>query len=531
MVQDMLDAEYFPTITANRRSRRRNHHGNGDHDFVPNADLAERTPLIVVPIPGSRSTMAPKLGTVEQQRQEHRDKRHKQQQERLDRLNSTGEEMRGTRRRMGTDPAEAVLAKFYHDQYPTVQQQRRPKLNQLVQMIGVLGDVDDDDDDDVAMTMMDFGGGYEPDVALHVPTTLHVLWFRSTGLEEENDADRSTADLSTTAATGTTAPLSVPQHPGSLLSRALGIPVAGGDDGDVGNNDNDDDVVGRSLWTMLQSKAERDQHECLMVTPHDTVLGCASLNLILSSSFEEEEKEEDLRGIQQTLLALLRQLVPVLQTVTVTPESLEEQLLVPSKQAGRLVQAPLQLPPGSVVVLDVTRFQSGRLSAHQMRNWQVLQNLCTGHRIPYRFDGDVEIPFEADYRVLVLSSRSTHKLLPCTLTARIPSSASTCMMDNSCTKNNDNNDIVDSIAVLKQMLQRCRTIGNVGLEDSVLERAQRDFLDRRRWARETTNEAAFHRWLTLTRLQARSRCSSAATVEDWERALLLDDAMQKSIKL
>jgi hypothetical protein len=47
---------------------------------------------------------------------------------------------------------------------------------------------------------------------------------------------------------------------------------------------------------------------------------------------------------------------------------------------------------------------------------------------------------------------------------------------------------------------------------------------------ELPQEEDFHRWLTLTRLQARSQRQSWARIQDWERALVLDDAIQATTK-
>jgi pyruvate carboxylase len=83
---------------------------------------------------------------------------------------------------------------------------------------------------------------------------------------------------------------------------------------------------------------------------------------------------------------------------------------------------------------------------------------------------------------------------------------------------------------------------SISLPKSLLERAQKDFITLRKNNRSSTlrdiEERDFHKWLLLTRLQARSRIgerrstiietSSMAKVEDWENALRLDEALQAS---
>ena len=98
---------------------------------------------------------------------------------------------------------------------------------------------------------------------------------------------------------------------------------------------------------------------------------------------------------------------------------------------------------------------------------------------------------------------------------------------------------------------RGERVSNICLPQELLQRAQHDFVQRRKGNRcqlqdyqtsgpkiiETT-ENDFHRWLTLTRLQRRSRLvttesvsgqvAHVAGIEDWEASLSLDDSMKRS---
>jgi hypothetical protein len=158
-----------------------------------------------------------------------------------------------------------------------------------------------------------------------------------------------------------------------------------------------------------------------------------------------------------------------------------------------------------------------------------VQELTQGHKLPYRFDGGIKIPFEADLRVIVLATNVSKKLLACTLQVhcdyRAPAQPLT----------------VTTLPAVRDVLTSVRGKGqtlcpnpNIALSAKVLERAQQDFIERRATARNANmpavTERDFHRWLTLTRLQARSRQVKTTEVEDWKLALALDDAMVASLQ-
>jgi Mini-chromosome maintenance replisome factor len=98
-------------------------------------------------------------------------------------------------------------------------------------------------------------------------------------------------------------------------------------------------------------------------------------------------------------------------------------------------------------------------------------------------------------------------------------------------EDNSEADADGVLVQLRDILRRCRSLTSrsISLSPALLERAQADFLQRRAAHRDLVGEDEFHRWLTLTRLQARSRMRSLASVEDWTAALVAHDAMQASL--
>merc|ERR1711971_240449 len=101
---------------------------------------------------------------------------------------------------------------------------------------------------------------------------------------------------------------------------------------------------------------------------------------------------------------------------------------------------------------------------------------------------------------------------------------------------------------VRAYLACCRKPINILVSRDVCQQAQDDFVERRVRRRNHKNilmrqgevkEEDLHRWLILTRLQARSQCANSdnesqdltisAVVEDWNLGLLLDDAMVASL--
>jgi Mini-chromosome maintenance replisome factor len=488
---------------------------------------------------------------------------------------------------MGSDKRQIpILAKMYYDQYHSNlhgqdQQQHHLQLNHLVDCIGILEweDLQLDENHQIQEKMMshmadDYNSNDDGiltdnfcDQAIFIPTSiprLHVLWFEQLSLDDVTVAKptSSTSDgidcqPSTAAVVSASATALAP----SLLQKMIGA---------ISH------VAAKALWNTLLSMAERGTNNngndqlplTPTMTPHETMLGCASMNLIASSV-------DDATQLQRKLCSVLSEIVPVLHVKEITNSSIKKigTQQLPQKDNGRIVPTEWQLPKGSTIVLNVSSLDNvvsgnggGKLSSNVLK---VLQTLTYGHTIQYTFDGGVRIPFEADVRVIVISTNSTKDLLPCMLQLRCDSKNSniTCMMSDDDNNNDDEDDFeieVDDmlpskrreiLLELRQILAMCRQTkldgsnnNNIQLSRQLLERAQQDFVQRRRQSTQQSQEMNginndartnihlrqpgeedFHRWLTLTRLAARGRNSDIADVCDWEMALRLDDDMQHTL--
>mmetsp|Transcript_16106 Transcript_16106/g.34975 ORF Transcript_16106/g.34975 Transcript_16106/m.34975 type:complete len:794 (+) Transcript_16106:62-2443(+) len=321
--------------------------------------------------------------------------------------------------------------------------------------------------------------------------------------------------------------------------------------------------AGEALLMTLMSMAERESSHSSapgkpMQTPSSTTLGCASLNIILPTA-------RACSNMKGRLEATLQQLVPVIASADLTLGALAADgagatasspcqtipIGSPTKtNEGRLVPSIMQLPKGATLLINQGALSEGRIAERGHRTLVALSGLTQNHTVPYRFDGMMDYQFEGDYRVIVLSegtgkngqgsNTNGEKLLDCTMKVRLsaPDYEEGAVQTLS----------FETAERLRSYIARCRGPadgGNIRLSRDVLSRAERDFVDRRVANRERNQggsgpsaeigEEDFHRWLNVTRLQARSKLgivaasssTAGASLGDWEDALKLDDLIEK----
>ena len=325
----------------------------------------------------------------------------------------------------------------------------------------------------------------------------------------------------------------------------------------------------RSLWLCLLSEAERrisefdsdrDLPKIIRAGPAERALGCISLQLSTPDVASARSLYCDLAE------NVLPDVCPVVATVDLAETATDNSSFTPRKDHnGRLKPCPLQLPKGSVLLVH---YPSPRISSCANNATQnngskgssrvqtsnnlessksILHELVRHHKIPYRFEGGVTIPFEADYRVIVVTTQTQD--LPCTLSALTRTSSITpAPLVASPTKKRE----CPTKPELRETLAKGRSLKNrndaLKFSSPLLERAQNDFLERRRKCHASSpssplpGEDDFHRWLTMTRLQTKSRFSRDESsnkkdgghktryfeplAEDWEAALKLDDDLR-----
>jgi hypothetical protein len=529
MVQDMLEPEYYLSYIEGVTTHFRDYNPTSIvEDFDVAHKLAERQPLVVVPLP---------FGGIFRETPENEDPAMREDSSILvhsDRSNKrtidqVSEEQHGIRRApvptnipspvsardvatvmqsthglkrndglkpndwwppgtLRSNPDDCpVLAKLYYEQTNT--EDRRLKLNQIVELIGILSmdplDADFDNNDDP------FGLDRLVVPPPSLLPRLHVLCVNQLDLEE------TAADLAVIAEDEKSRVL-------QLLTDLVGS-----------------ETTAEALLMVLLSMAERKpdaQGTFIPVTTlSDTTLGCASLNLILPD-------EAACCTMQETLQGIFQQFLPMVGSCSLA--DLGCTLVSPAQSdAGRLTPSPLQLPKGATILINESTLQAGQIGPRSQETLAALSSLSRSHIVPYRFDGMMAYQWEADYRIIVLSvsKRSAgSKLMPCVMQRAVnePVPNSAPMLSEE-TKN-----------ALCSYLTKARKTSSPTHKvvlDSVVEEAQREFIQRRVQARTSGTEECveqdLHRWLTMTTLQARSRGGTSATLDDWKAALRLDDAM------
>lgn len=456
---------------------------------------------------------------------------------------------------MQSDPNHCpVLAKLYYEQQEE-EESNRLCLNEVVELVGVLSldpmDADFSQQQSGAMPapdewndVHDFGCMTLPPPSL-LPR-LHVLCYNRVNLERA-------APLESTGTTNVE---------------------------ETSNNQQDDDdddrgfaiqVLAKHVFSGNQDAAEALLMACMSMaerqevsqgtwvptkTPNETTLGCASLNLVLSS-------QESCSKMSNRLQQILSQILPIVGSVDLSREKLGKTVVSPAKdESGRLApQSPLQLPKGSALIINESTLTEGRIEARAEETLRVLHSLTHGHSIPYRFEGMMSYQFEADYRVIVVSKSTGggegSKLLPCSLTMKLPDEV--LAMEDASTPVMLSEEECERI---RTYLAKCRCkpnekeVFNVPLPKALLEQAQTDFIEKRVEHRKKAEErkrmqamavdgaaiqlestepaeigeADFHRWLTVARLEARSRIPEgspeAVANQTWADTLRLDEAMR-----
>ena len=476
-----------------------------------------------------------------------------------------------------------VLAKIYYDHCKDASKSRRLRLNDVVELIGVVS---------VNPMQADFSGqkfsenncsDYRPpgnhmfvddglfDDRLVLPPPsqlprLHVLCYNLLDLDQLTSnviCKRHALDEE------------LEEQPSILLSEPLDSRLQALNFLSSEPVFNNNKVVSEAVLLTLMSMAQRRQSpptdessapswDCVSTPTEDSTLGCASLNIQLPS-------ESACRHFFGKLKSLIEDICPVVASIDLTLQSLNEgiKLRAPAKDAlGRLTPNFFQLPKGSTILIHMGQMSEGTICSAGLETLEALRSLVQRHVVPYTFGTSMmNYSFEADYRVIVVSTKNVNtmeqdenfmepngrqsrsKLLPCAFQLSFDGIVGSSDMEDKFCSSRD---------MLKEFIASCRCASecdngaqcgsnNVTLSSSVLEMAQKDFLQRRAMARkigqnecEMAREEDFHRWLTLTRLEARSRnfdrkfeaggnsktnCLEA-TKQDWERALALDDAVR-----
>ncbi|GFH60851.1 hypothetical protein CTEN210_17327 [Chaetoceros tenuissimus] len=581
MVQDMLDPEYYVSKVRGVHTKYKEYfyqpgaYGDDHEELHLNHLLEERQPLLLVPIPNASKALLDNMKTAFANNNDKNDTFSMNQEENvINDIDATSQnqrkraldddcnEGRKSFREDSTDANDAnlgktgngsnvkgnndwwpkgcmgseesqlpVLAKMYYDSDfdeqsgASSQTQRRLQLNDIVEVFGILS-VDPqgavgsfaNQNSETCASGFDMNCDLQTDhffndfmdvVEIPPPSQLprlHVLKYRSIDLNELMPIEKIPS------------PIATQEDDRDFTIRFFAENIFDGNK-----------VAGELLLLCMMSSAERDSQDKVMTIPSGSALGAASINYVLKDT-------ESCNILQRKLNAVLQQICAVAANVNLSLESLNcegsttQMITSPAKNSmNRLEPSILQLPKSSSIIVNQMGIGHGNLTQRGERTLRALSKLSSTHFIPYQFDGMMELDFEADVRLIVLSPRnnsatSGSKLLPCSMSMVLDSSFSG---DESMSSMD-----MESVQRIRRFISNARSNGSISLPKDLLSRSQKDFITRRQRSRISSSkeveEADFHRWLLLTRLQARSRPNGneqikTATIQDWENALAFDD--------
>ena len=315
---------------------------------------------------------------------------------------------------------------------------------------------------------------------------------------------------------------------------------------------NGNKIASEALLMACMSLAERDYRTSspkAIQMPSGATLGCGSINFVLSTTNACSALQERLTSVlsmTSPVVASINLSLPSLNgtaTATDAGQACSDSIIAPGKNASnRLEPSVLQLPKASCLIINQALMTEGKVNQTGESALASLSKMVRTHTIPYRFDGLMEIDFEADHKVFVVScnsdkpstGRGGSRLLPCALTMKLGSDSITECRAGASPLISD-----ETFGQICRYLSKCRSSQkSIALPNCLLERAQKDFINWRKNGlsrlKRDVEEDDFHRWLLLTRLQARCRMGNkesnsddlVATVQDWESAVHLDCKMQ-----
>jgi hypothetical protein len=550
MVQDIQNPEYI------RSSQEEGEGGDeaaraGFGDGPPQCCCwTERTPIYLVPYPQHhphptpQRTMMPMASATQH---DHRD----QKRPRLLEANQTMM-MQQNRQRCSshsnastTTTSMFIRAHFYFDQYPSASAQERLKINELVDVVAIRassstslssssspmassqrsGGTELDDDDNEAMeddqedgmaggenSGLSFGSiwGQEDSYCRNNNETegeWHVLWYRRRSLY-----DGMMMMLTPTTGNTSWSPSPPPSRPdfedATLADQALAL----------------------LLYSRTEQQRTTTPTTASVVHHHNDhpLVGCAILRWIVSDA---HQRDALLRALPAPYTILPSHALTVITNDDNHHHDNDARSLTPRRNpnTGRLRHSPLQLPAGALLVLDLTDLATPGTTTSTTVLSHVVRNLLSTHRLDYCFDGGVRLSFEADYRILVITTpqfRDHDDLLPLNSTFTIDAPPPDCWWG-------PRPDRIVMKTGLPRLLEHVELPGP--LLESVVQ-AYTTFSTTTTTATTTAgcrsqkkSEALLHRWLIATRSIARYHGRSTATHADFAMACRLEDRLHESV--
>jgi hypothetical protein len=233
-------------------------------------------------------------------------------------------------------------------------------------------------------------------------------------------------------------------------------------------------------------------------------------------------------GLQQNdghkigrLQHILSRFVPRCVTFGADIDTLNRTTVQPQKDydLNRITPSPLQVGSGTVLLVDETRLEEGKLTENGVRSASALRNLALNQTLSVSFTYcEVSVPLDSPLIFFTSSSRSS--LYATQETARVHlAPADDAKMSVAEQEQGDEEPESEQGSVEWQDLKAwwaALRLQDVSMDADTIQAAEDDFVSARQ-SDDTLTLADFHSWLTVARLLALSLGETKITKEVWTR--------------
>ena len=227
--------------------------------------------------------------------------------------------------------------------------------------------------------------------------------------------------------------------------------------------------------------------------------------------------------LPRNLAAAIADIAPCVAHLPLSIAGLNARSWTPKKDYGvnRLRSGPLQLAPGTVVVLDETALTSGQLRETGVRNVQALKQLVQLQELEYDFQyHQMRVP--VDVAVVVLTSAKQGDSVVQGGECRVP------------LRMVKDTRVAEQLDPVMARTMRRFVARAWGSDHSISEKAGKEIESEMVAARQGERKATeleFHRWLTIARLCALSSGETDLTVKHWKHAMECERKAEERLRL
>ena len=205
----------------------------------------------------------------------------------------------------------------------------------------------------------------------------------------------------------------------------------------------------------------------------------------------------------------------------------------PTSEGENLKSGSLQLPKGTVLLVDETAMGEGELKEAGIRNVRALNSVISSRKLPYAFPFS-EFEFECDLNVIVFSQGKSFLSLDVNLP--VDAKAATAAMQTTASETPD-----ASLKAWRKLILEARSV-DLNVSAATAESIQQEFVSARRQEAQKSSssspapEASAYgqedllRRMALARLYALSKGKRELDMQLWKDAVKLDEACQARLR-